>query len=167
MQSRSVLACALALAGLAALAAPAARGADRSGLTVPKGFSAEKIATVPGARELAVAPNGDLLVGTSGSTVAIVPDAQGKPGAAQTFATFDDRPVAGVFVAGDTLYAGGQFGVYRMPYRAGDRAARAKPQKIAGVRTSGRSRDHITTTVVASKGKVYASVGSSCNACNP
>lgn len=167
MQPRPILACALALAGLAVLAAPAARGADRSGLTVPKGFSAEKIATVSGARELAVAPNGDLLVGTSGSTVAIVPDAQGKPGAAHTFATFDDHPVAGVFVDGDTLYAGGQFGVYRLPYRAGDREARAKPQKIASVRTSGRSRDHVTTTVVATKGKVYASVGSSCNACDP
>jgi glucose/arabinose dehydrogenase len=167
MQPRPILACALALAGLAVLAAPAARGADRSGLTVPRGFSAEKIATVSGARELAVAPNGDLLVGTNGNTVAIVPSAQGKPGAAQTFATFDDRPVAGVFVDGDTLYAGGQFGVYRMPYHAGDRETRAKPQKIASLRTSGRSRDHVTTTVVATKGKVYASVGSSCNACNP
>jgi glucose/arabinose dehydrogenase len=167
MQVRSFIACALALAGLAAFAAPSARGADRAGITVPAGFSAERIATVPGARELTVAPNGDLLVGTNGNTVEIVPGAQGKAGAPHTFAAFDDRPVAGVFVTADTLYAGGQFGVYRMPYHAGDREARAKPQKIASVRTSGRSRDHVTTTVVVTKGKLYASVGSSCNACDP
>ncbi len=167
MQFRSIPAGALALAALAALGAPAARGAQSAGITVPAGFTAQRIATVPGARELAVTPNGDLLVGTSGNTVQIVPDAQGRAGAPHAFATFDDRPVAGVFVAGDTLYAGGQFGVYRLPYRAGDREARAKPQKIAAVRTSGQARDHVTTTVVVTKGKLYASVGSSCNACSP
>lgn len=158
---------AFALAGGVLLAASfvrAARPADEVTIKVPAGFVAQRIATVHGARELAVAPNGDLFVGTSGDAVMVIPDAQGTPGAPQTFATFDDRPVAGVFVAGNAVYAGGQFGVYELPYRTGERAAREKPQKIASVRTGGGS-GHSTTTVVLSKGVLYASVGSSCNAC--
>ena len=145
----------------------AAPAAGQSGITVPPGFVAERIATVARARELAVAPNGDLFVGTLGSDVYIVPSADGTPGEPRVFAGFDDRPVAGVFLTADTLYVGGQFGVYRIAYRSGDRTAREKPEKIASVRTSGTSRDHVTTTVAVTKGKLYASVGSSCNACDP
>ena len=132
---------------------------------MPAGFTAERIATVRRARELAVAPNGDLFVGTNGDAIYVVPDAQGTAGAPRAFATFPDSEMAGVFLAGDTLYAGGEFGVYRVPYRSGDREAREKPQKIASVR-SGGGTGHSTTTVVESKGTVYASVGSSCNACD-
>ncbi|HEY6233577.1 MAG TPA: hypothetical protein VIW69_00565 [Candidatus Elarobacter sp.] len=142
-----------------------ARAAETSAVRVPSDFTAERIATVPRARELAVAPNGDVFVGTNGNAIYVVPDAQGTAAAARQFATFDDGPMAGVFLAGDTLYAGGQFGVYRIPYRSGDREAREKPQKIASVRTGGGS-GHSTTTVAFSKGTLYASVGSSCNACN-
>jgi glucose/arabinose dehydrogenase len=131
---------------------------------VPVGFTAERIATIRRARELAVAPNGDLFVGTNGNAIYVVPDAQGTAGEPHAFATFDDSPMAGVFLTGDALYAGGQFGVYRMPYRSGDRDAREKPQKIASVRTGG-GNGHSTTTVAESKGTLYASVGSSCNAC--
>ncbi len=151
---------------LSAGAVPPARAAD-AGIRVPSGFTAERIATVPRARELAVAPNGDLFVGTSGNAIAVVPNATGAPGAPETFATFDDRPVAGVFVTADAVYAGAQFGVYRIPYRNGDRKARATPEKIASVRTNGTSRDHVTTTVVLDGQALYASVGSSCNACDP
>ena len=160
------MALALLAAALASCSAPAAQAAEpASGAKVPAGFTAERIATVPRARELSVAPNGDLFVGTNGASIYVVPDAQGTAGAPHAFATFDDGPMAGVFVAGDTLYAGGQFGVYRIPYRSGDREAREKPAKIASVRTGGGT-GHSTTTVVASKGTLYASVGSSCNACD-
>lgn len=143
------------------------RAADAPTPHVPDGFTIERIATVPGARELVATPNGDVLVGTTGNTIQIVPDAQGTPGSPRTFATFDDRPVAGVTLAGNTLYAGTVFGVYRLPYHPGDRATSAKPEKIASVRTSGESGGHTTTTVAFSKGILYASVGSSCNACDP
>jgi glucose/arabinose dehydrogenase len=141
-----------------------AASVDAAAIKVPAGFTLQRIATVRGARELAVAPNGDLFVGTSDNAIAVVPEAQGNAGAPQTFATFDDRPVSGVFVADDAVYAGGQFGVYRIAYRTGDRVAREKPRKIASVR-SGGGRGHLTTTVVLSKGTLYASVGSSCDAC--
>ena len=47
---------------------------------MPKGFTIETIASIGGARELAALPNGDLIVGTSGSDVYIVPDAEGAAG---------------------------------------------------------------------------------------
>jgi glucose/arabinose dehydrogenase len=156
----------LAACALLAAAAPreAAHAATGAALTVPRGFAVEKIASVPGARELAVAPNGDLFVGTNGDAIYVVPDAEKNAGEPRRFASFDDRPMAGVFLDGDTLYAGGQLGVYRIPYRTGDREARAKPEKIATVRPGG-GRGHSTTTVAVAKGVLYASVGSSCNAC--
>ncbi len=151
------------LAGIVALGALPARAAD-SLPSVPSGFGIERIATVPRARELVVAPNGDLFVGTYGNAIYVVPDAEKNAGPPRVFATFDDRPVASVMVVGEAIYAGGQFGVYRIPYRNGDREARSAPQKIASVRPGGGG-SHSTTTVALSKGTLYASVGSSCNAC--
>jgi glucose/arabinose dehydrogenase len=162
LAARAVVFAAVAVAALV-LQPPHARGA--SGMpSVPAGFAIERIATVPQARELAVTPNGDLIVGSEGKTVFVVPDAQGAAGAPRAFATFDDPPDAGVFLAGDTLYVGGQLGVYRLPYHDGDRTARAKPEKIATVRPDGPG-GHSTTSVAFTKGVLYASVGSSCNAC--
>jgi glucose/arabinose dehydrogenase len=164
---RLALAVALVVASLGAPRALPPAGAQNAAITVPRGFAAERIAHVGGARELAVAPNGDLFVGTSGDAVYVVPEAEGNAGAPKRFATFDDEPAASVFLSGNTLYVGTQFGVYRIPYRSGDRTARVKPERIARVRTSGQARDHRTTTVAITNGKLYASVGSSCNACNP
>src|SRR5579875_801504 len=165
---RSLRALPFALLAAAALVAPAAappaRAAGSAPLTVPAGFTVERIASVPSARELSAAPNGDVFVGTGGRDVYVVPDAEGKPGEPRVFASFDDAPDAGVFLAGDWLYVGGQFGVYRIPYHAGDRTARGKAEKVASVRPGGSS-DHVTTTVALTKGVLYASVGSSCNAC--
>ncbi len=133
------------------------------------GFSIQQIATVDGARELVAAPNGDLFVGTSGQDVYIIPraDAAGAPGTPRVFAHFDDSPAAGVAFSGNALYVGTQFSIWRIPYRSGDLRARAAPQKLASVRTSGIARDHVTTSVAVAGGVLYASVGSSCDACRP
>jgi glucose/arabinose dehydrogenase len=150
---------------LVALAAGAGNAAD-DGPTVPSGFTIERIATVPHARELAATPNGDLFVGTSGNVVYLVADAQGNA-VAKPFVTLDDHPVAGVALAGERLYLGSQFGVWELPYRTGDREPRAQPRKIATVRPSNIARDHVTTTVAVAGDALYASVGSSCNTCDP
>jgi len=136
---------------------------------VQSGFSIQQIATVDGARELVAAPNGDLFVGTSGQDVYIIPhaDAAGAAGAPRVFAHFDDSPAAGVAFSGNALYVGTQFAIWRIEYRPGDLQSRSAPQKLAPVRTSGVARDHVTTSVAVAKGIVYASVGSSCNACRP
>jgi glucose/arabinose dehydrogenase len=156
-------ACVIAASTHAAARLPGA-AAGVVALTVPNGFVVERIATVARARELSVAPNGDLFVGTSGNAIYVVPDAEGNPGEPRSFAVVDDRPLAGVLVTGDAVYAGGQFGVYKIAYHGGDRAARGVPQKIAAFRTDGLGH-HVTTTVAVSNGTLYASVGSSCNAC--
>jgi glucose/arabinose dehydrogenase len=157
----------LAAAGVALLVPVVAAAATPDGLTVPAGFTIEKIATVPHARELAVAPNGDLFVGTLGSTVYLIAGAQGTAAAPTPFVTLADRPVAGIAIDGERMVLGAQFGVYELPYQSGDRAPRAQPRMIAAVRTSGMSRDHSTTTVAIAGERIYASVGSSCNACDP
>jgi glucose/arabinose dehydrogenase len=135
---------------------------------VAHGFSIDRIATVEGARELASAPNGDLFVGTLGANVEIIPSAESEhPGTPQTFASFDNAPAAGVTLAADALYVGTQFGIYRIAYHGGDRHTSSSPEKIAAVRPSGIARDHKTTSVEYAGGTLYASVGSSCNACEP
>jgi glucose/arabinose dehydrogenase len=135
--------------------------------TPPQAFSLERIATVDGARELAAAPNGDLFVGTSGSDVYVVPraDAPGAASPPRVFVHLEDSQAAGVSVSGNALYVGTQFAIWRIPYAPGDLRARGAPQKLAAVRTSGLARDHVTTSVALGKDALYASVGSSCNAC--
>jgi glucose/arabinose dehydrogenase len=153
---------------LGAIALPLGAAAQSPGSpSVPAGFTIERIATVPGARELAVAPNGDLFVGTSGHDVVLIADAQAQPAEPHVFVHLDDAPVAGVAIDGERLILGAQFGAWELPYRAGDRTARGTARKLATVRTSGVARGHETTTVAVAKGILYASVGSSCNACEP
>jgi glucose/arabinose dehydrogenase len=151
---------------LAALAAAALLGAMPS---VQRGFSIQHIATVDGARELAAAPNGDLFVGTMGSDVYIIPraDSAGAAGSPRVFARFDDAPAAGVALSGNSLYVGTQFAIWRIAYNTGDLHARSTPQKLAAIRTSGIAHDHVTTSVAVVTGALYASVGSSCDACRP
>jgi glucose/arabinose dehydrogenase len=137
-----------------------------AGLSVPSGFTIEIIAHVPGARELAFAPNGDLFAGTTGSSVYVVAGAEGQAPAAHVFTNAGDAPAAGVALSLQScaLYVGAQDGVYRIPYTIGDQTARSPAVRIAGVRGGGLT-GHNTTTVAVSGTTLYASVGSSCNAC--
>jgi glucose/arabinose dehydrogenase len=150
-----------------ALAMPAcgSSGENSTLPTVPPGFSIEVIAHVGAARELAAAPNGDLLVGTNGDEVYLIPDAEAAPGPPHVFVHLEDRNAAGVALAGGWLYIGSHLGVWRVPYRVGDSKAETAPLKIAAVRTRVES-GHATTSVAVAGDALYASVGSSCNACD-
>ncbi len=143
------------------------------GLSVTSGFTLETIAGIGGAREIAPLPNGDLIVGTSGSAVYIVPNAEGAAGAgvARVFATIHDAPDAGVAFSQPTctVYIATQYGIYATPYRDGDLTAE-RLTKIRSVRTGSISPTtdgdvHRTTSVAAGAHALYAGVGSSCNAC--
>lgn len=135
---------------------------------VVTGFSIARIGTVFEARELAIGPSGDLFVGTRRNIVEIVPHAEAaQPSAAQTFVQINDAPDAGVALANDALFVGTQFGVYRIAYSPGQLQAASAPERIARVRISGASRDHETTSVAWTGDTLYASIGSSCNACKP
>jgi glucose/arabinose dehydrogenase len=133
--------------------------------SVPAGFSIEVIARVPHARELVVTRNGDLLVGSLGRDVFVVPDAQDRPLAASVFAHLDDVEAAGLALAPGALVVGTTHGVWKIPYQPGDRVARGDAQRLFSVRTGGDG-GHSTTSVAVTGDTLYASVGSSCNACD-
>jgi glucose/arabinose dehydrogenase len=143
-----------------------------SRLTVARGFYASVVANVAGARELATLPNGDLLVGTEGRSIAIVPNADGPgvAGAPQTFVTLDDGPAASIaYAPNGSLYAATSTTIWRVPYVPGDRSE-SHATAIARVRTGPVAPNsdgdvHVTTSVVATSTALYAGVGSSCNAC--
>lgn len=150
--------------GLAVIATLALLGAMPR---VRDGFTMERIAVIDGARELAIARNGDMFVGTEGDDVYVVPSVEAVPGEPSVFASFDDAPAAGVALGDGALFVGTQFGVYRIAYTEGDRVARGKPVRIASVRTSGISGNHRTTSVAYRSGSLFVGIGSSCNACKP
>lgn len=160
---------AFGLAVLGCSARTQASVAPTINLRVPSEFTTAIIANVEGARELTVAANGDLFVGTHGTSIFVIPEAEDDRGfrAAGKFVSIDDAPAAGITIAKSVMYAGSQFGVWRIPFKVGDRTARGAPVKMANVRTSGVSSDHVTTSVAYSRGMLYASVGSSCNVCDP
>jgi glucose/arabinose dehydrogenase len=140
-----------------------------SGIAVPRGFTIERIANVDGARELAALPDGDLIVGTKGADVYVIPDAEGAAKTPRVFAHVDDDLAAGVtFVAQRSeIVVGTEHHVYAIPYRA--TLTRATPRRIADVRTGplapGNDGDvHSTTSVAFTGGILYVSAGSSCNA---
>jgi glucose/arabinose dehydrogenase len=143
-----------------------------SRLTIVRGFYANQIANVADARELAMLPNGDLLVGTEGRSIAIVPNADGPglAGAPQTFLTLDESPAASiVYAPNGALYAATNTTIWRIPYVRGDRSE-SRATAIARVRTGPVAPNsdgdvHATTSVVATSTTLYAGVGSSCNAC--
>ncbi len=150
-----------------------------AGLTLPRGFTGSVIARVAGARELAIAPDGDLFVGTSGSRIYIVPHADdaGAAGTPQVFWTHPstdnggDAPNAGVALSLQTcsLYVGSNTGVWMLSYAPGAKTATAA-RRIAAVRTGPVAPNsdgdvHRTTSVAVTQGSLFVSVGSSCNAC--
>ena len=143
-------------------------------LTVASGFKMEVVASIDAARELAALPNGDLLVGTNGSAMYIVPNAEadGTPGKSAKFADAMDSNPAGVTYVPSTctIYWGTNQGVWKATYKDGDLTGDFGSTPIAKVRqgtpTPGSDGDvHATTSVAFSNGTLYASVGSGCNAC--
>lgn len=144
-------------------------------IQIASGFASSTIANVSGARELAGLPNGDLLVGTSGNTLVVVPNAEaaGSAGAPQIFIDLPDAPAQGIALSPDHawIYAATEYNVYRIPYKSGDRSEpSSSAQHIASVRTGpvspGSDGDvHITSSVAATATTIYVGVGSSCNAC--
>jgi glucose/arabinose dehydrogenase len=115
-------------------------------------------------------PNGDLIVGTGGSTIAIVPNAEspGAAGAPATFATLPDSPAQGVAFGAGFVFVATQHGVYRIAYATG--AQSGTPAQIASVRTGSIAPNsdgdvHSTSSVAVSGSTLYVGVGSSCNAC--
>ncbi|MFY9711113.1 MAG: hypothetical protein WAK88_13180, partial [Candidatus Cybelea sp.] len=138
-------------------------------LSVPSGFVIEPIASVGGARELAALPNGDLVVGTTGRDVYLVPDAESNPGRPRVLVSLPDNLAAGVTFVGQRseLLVATTNHVWAIADPISGR--RLAPRSVADVRTGpvapGTDGDvHNTTSLAFAKGLVYVSAGSSCNA---
>jgi glucose/arabinose dehydrogenase len=151
---------------------------------VPGGLTIQTIANIGRARELVALPNGDLLAGTAGSNVYIVPNAEasGAPGTPKVFATISEQappgePSTGInnaegvafSAATCTIFISSEYHVWSTPYKDGDLTAE-NLQPIAIVRTGptaspGDGDYHTSTSVAVSGSTLYASMGSSCNGC--
>jgi glucose/arabinose dehydrogenase len=151
--------------GLVSLVGSQAANSAGSGLAVPNGveaaggFRVEAIARIPGARELAIAPNGDLLVGTNGTVVDSIADPEGAPREPKSFAHIEEAPDAGVAVAGDAVFVGTHRGVWRVDFNPATGGASGAPRKLGSVRDIVAS-GHSTTSVAVSGQTLYVAVGS-------
>lgn len=136
-------------------------------LTVPAGFALEALAILAAPRHVVALPNGDLLVGSSGRTVMLVPHADGATaGAPSPFVSIDDAPVHGVAfdAVNCNVYVASQHGIYKIPYVDGQTSAEAG-HPIAQVRQTSPSGNHVTTSVAVAGSSLFVGVGSTCNAC--
>jgi glucose/arabinose dehydrogenase len=137
-------------------------------VTLPDGWRIVRYATSLGhARFMQVAENGDLFVSVpSQGKILVLPDrdpADGRADATHVFAQ-DLSSVHGLAFHGGFLYAAQTGRVVRFPYAAGDLAASAAPTVI--VPDLPDDGGHWTRTLeFGADGRLYISVGSSCNVC--
>jgi len=146
-----------------------------SGLTVPAGFEIFTVAALPGARELAALPNGDLIAGSTGADVYLVRGAEsGAAATVSVLAHLPDARASGVAYSQKRheLFVGTENAVYAATYAPGAERLHGDPAAVTRVRTGGIPAGsdgdvHLTTSVAFDDASdtLYVSVGSSCNAC--
>jgi glucose/arabinose dehydrogenase len=156
--------CLLPLALLLLIGCARTSAVDAAQLTVPAGFRIANFAdTKASPRVMAFTPGGVLLVtSTSDGSVLALPDAN-RDGRADRVATILqdlDAPHGIAFYQGK-LYVAETGRVLRYDWNEAQLRA-TSPQAIARVPRGG---GHLTRTLLFAKGKMYVSVGSSCNVC--
>lgn len=156
----------LAAAALLAFHPPLSPGCDpdNGGLTLAPGFCAAVFASVPGARHLAVASNGDLFVAAQGRSggLFLLRDRDGD-GHADTTVTYMTDGGTGVAVTDNAVYFSPPDRVLRFGYRPGALAP-AGPATIvvSGLPTAG----HTAKTLAIGKGGfLFVDHGSLTNSC--
>lgn len=145
-------------------------------LNVPPGFQISLFASVPGARFLAVAPNGDVLVSNpgAGKITLLRPDPAGGVPVSFDFATDLKLPHDIVFdtINGTTyVYVSESNQVDRFLYQPGDAVARGRQIVVTGLPDSSLPELHgsyahgLKNIAIDSDHKLYVSIASACNAC--
>jgi glucose/arabinose dehydrogenase len=122
---------------------------------------------IPGARMMALAPNGDLFVTVPRhDQVLVLPDrnADGVADTVQVFAQGEalNQPNGLGFWDG-FLYVADTDGLVRIPYTPGDLQASAPPETVVALPGEGLNPLHSLT--IGLDGDIYVGVGSSCDAC--
>jgi glucose/arabinose dehydrogenase len=145
---------------------PVGGSTQATNLHLPPGFTAEVYASgLSAPRFLTFGPDGVLYVAESanGRVTALPMDpAMGKAARHVTVASDLDHPTSLAF-AGDVLYVGETSRVTQMTIGANMRASNER-RIITDLPNSG---EHITRTVlIGPDGKLYVSIGSSCNVCD-
>jgi len=142
-------------------------GQDRF-LNLPPGFQISLFAKVSGARFLAIAPNGDVLVSQPGSgrITLLRPDPVGGVPAQFAFATGLNNAQGIVFqTIGSTtyLYVSEAHQVSRYVYLPGDTKAHDRQVVVTGLPDGGNHP--LKNIAFDSDGKLYVAIASSCNVC--
>ena len=137
-------------------------------LNLPPGFQIALFARVPGARFMATAPDGDILVSQPGSeTITLLrPDPNGGIPRAITFASGLNQPQGMVFhTVGSTtyLYVSESQQVSRYIYSSGDTAAHDGQVVVSNL--PGGGSHPLKNIGIDSNHKLYVSIASSCNVC--
>jgi glucose/arabinose dehydrogenase/quercetin dioxygenase-like cupin family protein len=132
-------------------------------LHVPDGFAVTVFASdLPRARLMAVSPEGVLVVARRTDVVAL-PDADGD-GRAEPRVLFADLPYAHSVAFGHGyLYIATTPAVLRVKWRHG--APDGVPERIVELPSSTPSLHTSRSLAIGPDGKLYVSIGSSCNAC--
>ncbi|MCL5802099.1 MAG: PQQ-dependent sugar dehydrogenase [Gammaproteobacteria bacterium] len=126
---------------------------------VPKGYQLELLTDVlDGPRLLTFSSNGDLFIGSKSGNVYRLPPPYTAP---QILVTLDDYPHSVAFRPGEILIARTD-GLYRAPYRPGQKKLAADAVKLLAALPGGGG--HNSRTVgVGPDGRVYVSLGISSN----
>jgi glucose/arabinose dehydrogenase len=153
---------ALALLAMLALTGCSARAATTTQLHAPPGFVISVVSTrVPGARFLAVAPNGDVLVSqmSRDRVVALTPGASPD---AEPKVVITGLPIAhGLAFRGDDLYVAAWSGVTKLHYPPAD----GTPHETL-FSDMPQSGDHNHRAIaLAPNGSIFVSSASDCNVC--
>ena len=118
---------------------------------------------VSGARQLAVAPGGDIFVAVPGAIVVLFDsDGDGVSGPAErtTFASVPDGN-HGLALSATHVYASSAWEVYRWPFKAGDRTATGAMEiVVTGYASAGHSS---RTLLIDGQNRLYVNVGSASN----
>lgn len=143
-------------------------------LSIPPGFAIGVFARVEGARFMAVAPNGDLLVSNPGAgTVTLLRPNGGDTPQRTTFASGLHHPHGIVFHTVDGkayVYIAESDRVIRAPYASGQTAIGAvqtvvKDLPDASSKGLKGSYGHRLKNIALNGDKLYVSIGSTCNVC--
>ncbi len=144
-------------------------------LNVPENFDISVFARINGARFMAIAPNGDLLVSVpSTGKVKIVRTVSGRDPLISDFVTGLNRPHDIVFHKIDTtvyVYIAGQNQINRYKYTNGDTTAQNKEIVVANLpdaslsELQGNYAHALKNIALDLNHKLYISIASSCNAC--